>query len=324
MRDIRLDLFDVAAEAPFVRYGQAPGGRRPQGFIVRGIRQTALDRNVVEGAHQPAPAHFLRIQELERSGCGIARIGKGGVLIGLALAIQGFERGIGHQDFAADLEFLGIVTVQDLGDVGDVPDVLRDIVAHHAVSARKGAQKLAVAVGEADGRPVEFQLAAVGESIAFQALRRTGREFLNLGDTVGIAQRQHGIAVRHLDEFPADAFFQLSLRGLQVASHPTGGGVGRREFGIGCLQSLQLMHKLVVVVVRHGGGVFDIVLSAVLPEDGLQFIDPYLGFRLIHVARLRARMCAHKTQRYNKSADSAILFVFNLLCTFVCFLGNEY
>ena len=75
-------------------------------------------------------------------------------------AVESFVR---HQYLAPDLKFGRIIAVKLLRDVGDTADIVRDVIADHAVSARQCAEKLSVPIRQANGCPVELELAAIGE-----------------------------------------------------------------------------------------------------------------------------------------------------------------
>ena len=174
----------------------------------------ALRRDVVQGAPEPAAAYLLGVGQLERTGGGVARIRERGFLVLLTLPVQRVEGLVRHQDLPADLEFLGIISVQFVRDVADMPDVLGHVIALHAVPAGERGDQLAAAVGEADGGAVELELAAVAEILVQQLVGPLG-EFLDLGNAVGVTEGEHGIAMVALDEAAENL-------GLRILAH---GGV---------------------------------------------------------------------------------------------------
>ena len=199
MVDESFYLLDRVADLPLVRHREAPGGGCGQRLVVRGIIHLA-DRDVVQGTEEAAPAHFLRVLQLERTAGGIAGIGKKGILVEFPFMVQPFKRFIGHQDLSADFEFIRIAaSFQDVRNRSDPAGVFGDIVSHHAVSASQRAEKLAMAVGEADGRAVELEFTAVGKT-PVQRLGCPLGEFFHFFHGIGVAQRQHGILVRILGE----------------------------------------------------------------------------------------------------------------------------
>ena len=85
-----------------------------------------------------------------------------------------------------------------LRDVGDVADIGRDVVTHLPVSAGEGLDQTSVPVAEANGRAVEFELAAPVELAPLKPLGSSRREFLNLSTRIGVGKGEHGVAVRAL------------------------------------------------------------------------------------------------------------------------------
>ena len=268
--DESLDLLDIATDAALVGDGEPPGRGGLQSLIM-GREVHLTDRDVVQRAHEAAVRHFLRILQLQRTAGCIAGIREWLVLVGLPFPVQPVEGFVGHEYLAADLELRRpAFAPEGFRDIGDLPGIGGNIVTHHAVTAGQGPEQLAVPVSQANGRSVELELAAPGE----RGLQRLGsplREFLHLGDAVGIAQRKHRILVRIFRELLSGTRLDvLDPRRFQVAAHTLGGGVRRPVLRILRLQVLQLVHLL------------HIVLPAVLPENRLQPLDPLFRLREIH------------------------------------------
>ena len=174
--------------------------------------------------------------------------------------------------------------MQALRNTLDAADIVGHVVALLTVAACQGLYEPAVAVGQADGRAVELELAAVGEGDAVEGLVGAGGEVFDLGDRVGVAQGEHGVAVGTLDEALAGAAFGVPAhRGVQVGADPAGGGVGTVELGELRLQALQLVHQRVELIVRHRRGIVDVVTPTVLPENLPKLLDPYLGCLFFHM-----------------------------------------
>ena len=167
--------------------------------------------------------------------------------------------------------------MQLLRDIGDMPDILRHVIAHDAVAAGQRPEQTPVPIGQANGRSVELQFTTIGKA-GLQGLGSPFRELLDLADVIGVTQRQHRILMRILHELPAS----------QVTADPAGGGILGRIFRIRRLQRFQLMHQLIIFIIRHGRRIVDIIAPAVLPKDSLEFFNPLLCFRSAH--SLRARM----------------------------------
>ena len=263
----------VPAKAPCVRDRKAPGSGFRQRFIV-GLKGHALRRYMVERAPQASSGNFSWIAQLQGAGSGVARIGEGSFTFILTFAVQCFEGRIGHQHFAANFELGGIIAVQTDGYVGNAPCIFRHVVALQAVTAGERPCEHSVRVGEAYCSAVELKFAAVGESALEKFVGACG-EFFDFGDAVGIAEREHGVAVRTLDEFHSGARLCVaSDGGLQVAADTLGGGVGAVEFRELRLQSFQFMHQGVEFLVAHGGSVVHIISAAVLIENGPELFNP--------------------------------------------------
>ena len=289
--DVVLDLRDVVAEAALLRDGQAPARGGVEGLAVGG-EVHRLGGDVVERTDEAAVRHLFGIDELQRAGSGVARVGEGGFFLRLAFAVEGVEGRVGHQDFAADLEFRRVVPVELLRDAGDAADVLRDVVALDAVAAGEGLCEPAVPVGQANGGAIELELAAVAEANAFEGFLGACDEFFDFSDGVGIAQRKHRVAVRPLDKaLPRLRLGVGAHGGVEVGADAAGGGVGAVELRELGLQALQLVHELVELIVRHRRGVVHIVAPAVLPEDLPELVYPYFCSLFLHtLARIYARI----------------------------------
>ena len=277
MGDKLLNFSNILANLPMGRYRQPPAFGRLQGFVMGGEVHLARG-NVVEGADKAPSAHFTRILQLEGAAGGVARIGEKRFFHGLPLGVEAVEGLIGHEHLSADFKLIGeAASLEPMGNGGNLKGVHRNVVSLLPVSAGEGAEQLAIPVGEADGRSVEFELAAVGKRLV-QRLGGPFREFLHLPDGIGVGQRKHRVLVRILGKAAFRPF-------LQVRAHAAGGGVRGGILRKAFLPVLQFVHELVVLVVAHGGGVFHIIFPAVLPENGLQLLYPMFCFRVIHSLR---------------------------------------
>ena len=274
--DKSLNLPNVGTDASMGRYGESPTLGRPEGFIV-GREVHLAGGNVIEGAEEAPSAHFFGVLELERTAGGIAGIGKEGLLQGFPLLIETVKRLVGHKHLSADFELLGPAgSLQFPGDAGYLEGVAGYIVSLHAVSAGKGPEKDAVLIGEADGRSVEFEFAAIRERL----VQRFGGPFCKLFhffDGISVGKGQHRIFVRIFGKSSFGLFFQ-------VRAYAAGGGVGRGELRILGLEVLQLVHQLVVLVVAHRGSVLYVVLPAVLPENSLELLNPMFCLGIVHTS----------------------------------------
>ena len=71
-------------------------------------------------------------------------------------------------------------------DVADFLSVSRDVVAHLAVASGKSPDELALFIYEADGRAVEFKLAAVCKGLTLENLLCTRHELGDFLARVGV------------------------------------------------------------------------------------------------------------------------------------------
>ena len=262
MFDECVDLRGAAADARRIRDLEAPFAGLFQTLPV-GREGQFVACQLVERAVQSAPGHHGRRLLLERPGGGVAGVGEELLAVGLALGVEAVERGVGHQDLAPDLEMVGpSLAPQAQGHRAHRAHVGRHVVALHAVAARHGTHEASVLVGERDGRAVEFQLAYVvrGAGLAFDA----GDEFVQFVQRVGVAQRQHRVAVPD----------GLELR-REVAADPHRRGIGIGEFGMRAFQFLKFAHHRVEFEVRDFGGVFDVILEVMQFELTAQLLDSF-------------------------------------------------
>ena len=260
--DIGVDLVGVVADTRRIRDLEAPFAGFLETLPMARERQFVASQ-LIERAIQSALGHDGRRLLLERSGGGVAGIGEELLAVGLALGVEPVERGVGHQYFAPDFEIIGpVLPAQAQGDRTHRADVGRHVVALDAVAARHGAQKPSVFVGERDGRAVEFQFADVvrGPGFALDA----ADELVQFVQRVGVAQRQHRVAVLHGPEL-----------GRQVASHAHRRRVGVGVFGVCALQILKFAHHRVELEIRNLRGVFDVIFEVMQFELPAQLLDPF-------------------------------------------------
>ena len=167
-------------------------------------------------------------------------------------------------------------------------DIGRHVVPDRAVAARQGAVQAAVPVVQADGRTVEFELAAIAEGRPVQNLLGAGCESLDLLQAIGIGQGEHGITVGDLGEVAADGLLRIVLRPrlgtLEVAADTLGGGVGRDQVRELPLEVLQLVHQVIVFVIADERVVVHVVAAAVLCQDSPQRLNPFPGLLFIHLS----------------------------------------
>ena len=262
MLDEGVDLRRAAADARRIRDFEAPFAGFFETLPVGRERQVVA-RHLVERAVQSALGHHGRRLLFERPGGGVAGVGEELLAVGLALGVEAVERGVGHQYLAPYLEIVGPPRApQAQGNRAHGADVGRHVVALHAVAARHGPQEASVLVGERDGRAVEFQFADVvrGAGLALDA----GDELVQFVQRVGVAQREHCIAVLH----------GLELR-REVAPDPHRRGIGVFEFGMRAFQLLKLAHHRVEFEIRNLGCVLDVIFEIMQFELTAQLLNSF-------------------------------------------------
>ena len=89
-------------------------------------------------------------------------------------------------------------------------------------------------------------------------------ELVQFVQRVGVAQRQHRVAVLHGPEL-----------GRQVASHAHRRRVGVGVFGVCALQILKFAHHRVELEIRNLRGVFDVIFEVMQFELPAQLLDPF-------------------------------------------------
>src|ERR1019366_5596741 len=175
----------------------------------------------------------LRLQQAERAGGGVARIGKAGEAIFFAAGVEAFEGAAAH-----------------------------DVFAHRAISAGDGLGELAVAIVGGHGESIQFEFGDVTVFGAAEEVADAAVEIAELGFVEGVVEAQQGRAVQHLAEslarFSADA-----LRGR----------IGGEQFGVFGFQGLEPAHELVILVVGNLRSVEDVVQVFVVPEHLAKLLD---------------------------------------------------
>ena len=151
-------------------------------------RHVALDGGIggdhaVEHAIERTASHDATVLAFERPGCGIARIGKWGLIRGHLCSIQRFKPGPWEENLPPNLEISWRRTTQFQGDAPDGSDIRRDVFSDGSVTARQCPLKLAVLVLQRDGHAIVFQLHDKFHLLAFQDFIRS---FRPIGDVLGI------------------------------------------------------------------------------------------------------------------------------------------
>ena len=159
-----------------------------------------LSQHMIEDAVQSAAGHLGAAAQLETAAGGIARVGKGLLAYIFFLCIEGVESLVWHKYLAADLKLLRpAAALERAGYALDGEHIVYDIVALDTVAAGHGLLELSAHIGQADSHAVELELAGilrVGAVLCFYL----GAESEHILFAVGVAQRQHRVAVFYLLE----------------------------------------------------------------------------------------------------------------------------
>ena len=264
--DILLHLVNRVENAHGVGNLEAPRAGPLQIFVV-GIGRQIVAQQIVEVGIEPPGGHHGRVLRLEGTGRRVAGVGKERLFLLLTLLVQGLEHGPRHEYLAPDFERVGIVVAPQLqGNAAYGFHILGHIVTPRAVAPRHRLHQPAVLVDERDGGTVELQFAHQLKLLTHQSRAHPVVKGSHLFNRIGVAQRQHGIAVLDLRKGPVD-----------VVAHPLRRRVGVEILGIGLLELLQLVHHLVEGAVVDGRGIQHIVVIVVLVELLAQASYLFLG-----------------------------------------------
>src|SRR5262245_48181059 len=236
--------------------------------LLVGLELDAFGGAVTVGEQpQPAFGALLGIEELERAGAEVARVGVRLELLLLALFVDANEILARHVNFAANFEQLGgLVRTQAQGNAADGLEVVGDIVASLAVPAGGALLEMAVLVGQGNGDTVDLQLDDVGHVFIAEQPADAAVELLQLFGVMGVVDRQHRHGMPHLRE---------ALDGMRLdALRRT---VGCDELRMRLFELLKLCIQFVVVTVGDFRHRLDVVLVVVVADLAAQLIDAVFG-----------------------------------------------
>ena len=141
----------------------------------------------------------------------------------LSRFVELFEAFPGHEDFTSDFKRVGPSGSfgQHEGDRAYGAHIGCDIIAEGAVASRDSSDQSAFFINERYAQPVKFQFTANLKGFAAQSLLYAAIKSLDIAAIIGVAEREHRIAVRHL--------FKLMA---QIAPHTLRGRIGIKKFGM--------------------------------------------------------------------------------------------
>ena len=239
-----------------------------------------LDANAVDGAGavgeetKPALGGLFRIEQLERAGGEVARIGIR-LQAELAAGFVGTHQILaGHVDLAAHLkERRRPVGLQAQGQAADGAEVVCDVVAALAVAARGAELERALLVSERNGDAVDLQLDDVTRFLIAEQAVDAAIELAQIRGAIGVVDGQHWRAV--LDRLEAKD---------RLAAHALRRAVGRNVFGVLGFDLLQLFKQAVELAVGDFGLRLDVVKVVVVNEEAAQLVDAVFVFVRGHVS----------------------------------------
>ena len=123
----------------------------------------------------------------QRSGSGVARIGKAFFAFGVLFLVQAFKVGTQHQHFATHIHARG-GAVDGQRNRTHRAQVLRDIFADCAIAARGTLHELAILVSQADSEPIELGFAGILDLRRIQPFAATPVEIVDIFVCKGITQ----------------------------------------------------------------------------------------------------------------------------------------
>src|ERR1017187_9840796 len=113
----------------------------------------ALGEQEVSVVFEAAFGGKARFQQAERAGGGVARVGKAGEALFVALGVEAFEGAAIHDGFATDFEG-GEGTLHAKGKGADGAGIFGDVFADRAISAGDGLGEFAVEIMGGHGESI--------------------------------------------------------------------------------------------------------------------------------------------------------------------------
>ena len=167
----------------------------------------ALGEQEVGVVFEAARGGELRLQQAERAGGGVARIGEAGEALALAIGVETFEGAAAHDGFAANFKGREIgLHAKRKG--ADGAGIFGDVFADGAVAARDGLGELAVAIVGGHGESVHLEFGDVAVFGAAEKVADAAVEIAEFGFVEGVIEAEHRRAVPYLDK----AFARLCRR----------------------------------------------------------------------------------------------------------------
>ena len=186
----------------------SPGLQRPQqvgmgGHFLSCVRRRGAwhRHHLVQPRRQAPPRHQRGIEVPHGARRGVAGVRVERLAGPLLFLVDAFERVLGQEHLAANLDAAARPTCEGQGQRTDRPDVGSHVLAALAVTAGRAAHEAAVLVGQRDAEPVDLELADIGRGRgAAQSSADPLVERAQLGLVVGVVEAQHRHRVPDRDE----------------------------------------------------------------------------------------------------------------------------
>jgi hypothetical protein len=206
----------------------------------------------------------FRIELLERTGGGVARIAVKFLARRLAFGVKFFKAGNRHEHFAAHLEHLRGGHLQ--WHAADGFQICGDVVAFGSVAARCAGDEHAVFVAQTYRDAVHFRLDNPGQFFAGQKFFKTFDEIADFFFGVSVVEAQH----RH--GMPDGFEFAQRLAADALARR-----IGRGEFGKSFFEIEQFVMEPVVIAVGNYRLRLDVVSKIVRANFFSELRVAFLG-----------------------------------------------
>ena len=243
---------------------------------------------------QPPLGALARIEQFERAGGGVARIGQLPFPPLRQNPVQPRQLRIRHVHFAANLDHFGrrlVVGPQSEWNVVNSPQVGGDVVATLPVASRRAECEQAVFVRQRHRHAVDLLLDHVAGFFTTEPSANAAVEIAKIVLVVGVVdgQHRHGVADR------LEPLQRLSTDTLRRA-------VRRDQFRMLRLQFLQPLHQPIEVEVADHRLGFDIVLVIVELDFAAESADLFFDRQLVQLGKEVGNGCGHDGLRRIRAA----------------------
>ena len=254
--------------------GQAEGPDVVQGLVMGGEGRPAPDlAELVGPQRQVASGRDRRVLLAQRARRGVAGVHVAGQALALLFLVERVPRRDGHVDLAPDLQHVGGVARELLGDLGQGGHVGGDVLAHPTVAPGGGLDVAALLVADGHRQAVDLQLA----DVVHRRIRGLAQPTLEAGAPGHELLQLEGIVQRHHPNGVLDRGEGGGRRAADILRRRVGRGQVR-ELG---LQGLQLTNEGVEVGVADQRVVERVVALVVEPNLLSQLLGPLGGGDLV-------------------------------------------